>query len=226
MDPFSAQLAADRRARLERDAAAARLAAEAKTRNRFNDPAQPHPAKLLWAKMVAMGMLHRERPEDVDVASCLANLARLDALNATGLMDAPSREDLDGLTRRAAMQLGTPMAFINLVDDRRVFYAGAYGAPPLESEARETPVEASYCQYVVAFDDVFVVDDALEDGLVADNLGTVEGGVRAYLGVPLKSGGACLGSFCVVDNEPHDWTDEDLATLETLAAQALKQLST
>ena len=37
MDPFSAQLAADRRARLERDAAAARLAAEAKTRNRSSD---------------------------------------------------------------------------------------------------------------------------------------------------------------------------------------------
>jgi len=172
-----------------------------------------------------MGLLRRPRPDDVDVDSCLANLDRLNALTATGLMDAPAREDLDGLARRAAAQLGTPMAFMSLVDNRRVFFAGAAGVTGELAETRQNPVEASYCQHVVAFDDVLVVDDALSDALVVDNPATVEGGTRAYLGVPLRQNGFCLGSFCVVDVERREWTDDDLAKLQTLADQAMQQIA-
>jgi GAF domain-containing protein len=162
--------------------------------------------------------------QDIDVESCLANLSRLDALNATGLMDQPPRPDLDDLAKRAAVRLNTPMAFMSLLDDRRVFLAGAAGVTGEMAETRQNSAEASYCQYVVALDDVLVVNNALADPLVADHPGTTEGGVRAYLGVPLRKGGFCLGSFCVVDDEARDWTDDDLAALQRLADEAMTKI--
>jgi GAF domain-containing protein len=171
--------------------------------------------------MELMGLLGR-RKSDVDVASCLANLDRLAALNRTRLMDAARSEWLDELTKRAADRLGTPMAFMSLLDDRRVFFAGTFGATGEIAETRENTPEASYCQYVVAFDDVLVVDESLTDPLVRDHAATTFAGVRAYLGVPLRHDGYCLGSFCVVDDRPREWSAEDIEALSELAAVAMQ----
>jgi GAF domain-containing protein len=169
-----------------------------------------------------MGILRWDRKADVDVESCLANIGRLDALRSSGLLDAPASDRLDGLTKRAAQQLGTPMAFMSLLDERRVFFAGQFGAPEPIAATRENTPEASYCQYVVALDDVLVVNDSLTDPLVLDHPATTDGGVRAYLGVPLRRDGYCIGSMCVVDERPRDWSDDDLDALRALASSALE----
>jgi len=170
-----------------------------------------------------MAFLRRSqhRKDELD-ESMLSNLARLEALNATRAMGAPPRKELDALTQTAAGRLGTPLAFMSLVDDQRVFFASSYGQEP--NAARENKAEASYCQYVVKLDDVLVVDDSTEVPLVADHIATSRDGVRAYLGVPIRRDGHCLGSFCVVDTEPRDWTDGDLAVLQQLADEATARL--
>ena len=66
-----------------------------------------------------------------------------------------------------------------------------------------------------------IVHDSTVDPLVSEHPATTGSGVRAYLGVPLRRDGHCLGSFCVVDVSPRAWTDEDLSTLEGLAMAAL-----
>ena len=152
------------------------------------------------------------------------NLGRLEALDKANLAREPLRPELDRLAESAATQLGTPMAFMSLLDDKRVFLAGAAGITGEMAEIRQNSVKASYGQYVVAFDDVFVVDSLVEDPLVVDNPGTIEGGVRAYLGVPLRYEGHCLGSFCVVDTEPRRWTDDDLEVLTGSADQAVSHV--
>ena len=73
----------------------------------------------------------------------------------------------------------------------------------------------------MALDDVLVVNDSATDELVHQHPATVDMGVRAYLGVPLRSNGHCVGSFCVVDTRARQWTDADLADLERLASEAL-----
>ena len=170
-----------------------------------------------------MAFLGRDqhKKEDLD-ESLFSNLERLAALNATRAMGAPPRAELDDLTRAAAGRLGTPLAFMSLVDDRRVFFASSYGQET--DAARENKREASYCQNVVTLDDVLVVDDSTEVPLVADHIATTRDGVRAYLGVPIRKDGHCLGSFCVVDTEPREWTDGDLAVLQQLADQATATL--
>lgn len=158
--------------------------------------------------------------DDVDIDSLLANLGRLAALDATGLMDAPPRADLDELTREAATALHAPMAFISLVDSHRQFFASAYGRDA--GLPRETGLEYSYCKHVVAGESPFQVTDATRDDRVKHNLGTIEGGVRSYLGVPLRApGGEVIGSFCVVDVAARQWDPAAQEQLEAMASRAM-----
>jgi GAF domain-containing protein len=171
--------------------------------------------------MGGMGLLRRPRRDDIDVASCLANLSRLDAVAASGVLEPSRRERLDALTRRATHRLGAPMAFVSIFDDRWQHLAGATGADDELMASRRTSPEASYCQYVVALDDTLVVTDSTGDDLVRDHPATQDMGIRAYLGVPIRDDGQCLGSLCVVDTEARQWTDDDLAVLEQLAGEVL-----
>ena len=158
--------------------------------------------------------------EDVDVDSLLDNLGRLEALESTGLMDAPRRADFDELTREAAGRLHAPMAFMSLVDDHRQFFASEFGRP--DGLPRETGLDYSYCKHVVAGETPFKVTDSEVDLRVKDNLGTTEGGVRSYLGVPLRtSDGHVIGSFCVADSSAREWDEGSRAELELLAAKAM-----
>lgn len=167
--------------------------------------------------MGAMGLLRWNRKDDVDVESCLANLHRLDAVRRSGLVERGRDAALDHLTASAAEQLGTPMAFLNVLDDTWEHRIAAHGP----DRASRQPVERSYCQYVVAHDDVVVITDSTADPLVQGHPATTEGGVRAYLGVPIRRDGQCLGSFCVADDRPRDWTEADLAALRDLARRAM-----
>ena len=168
-----------------------------------------------------MGLLNRDRAEDVDVESCLANLHRLEAVRESGLLEGSDQERLDSLTLAASQRLATPMAFMSIVEDHRVFFAGATGISGELARTREHSPEATYCHYVAAMDDVLMVNDSTTDELVQGHPATTGNGVRAYLGVPLRYQGQCLGSFCVVDVRTREWTDEDLAALEELAADAM-----
>jgi hypothetical protein len=154
------------------------------------------------------------------MTSCLENLERMEALRATGLLDAPPRPDLDELTSEAAMRLGAPFALMTLVDDHRQFFASAYGLPP---DVRETPLEYSWCKFVAAFDEPFRVNNSLSHPLVRDTPGSTERGIRCYLGVPLRTkDGHSLGSFCVGDTSPRQWGPEEQQILEELAQKAME----
>jgi GAF domain-containing protein len=153
------------------------------------------------------------------MASCLANADRLAALEATGLLDAPPRPELDGVTSQAAERLGVPFALITLVDNRRQFFASRYGLDP-EVLEQVTPLEFSYCKFVAALDEPFRVTNSLNHVLVRDN--PVAKLVRSYLGVPLRtSDGHTIGSLCVGDSSPRQWRTEDQEVLEELARQAM-----
>lgn len=180
---------------------------------------------------------HRNRPTpsgsdrdieslDADEIEVLDNLERVNAVYATGLMDTAARPDLDEIARQAAKALDAPVALMTLVDDHRQFFAGRFDDAADESEPRETPLDASYCKYVVMKGVPMEIADAQRDPLVRDNPATRDG-VRSYLGVPLKNEeGQVLGSFCVVDRKPREWSAEDLDQLEDLAGAAMHLTST
>jgi diguanylate cyclase (GGDEF)-like protein/PAS domain S-box-containing protein len=150
--------------------------------------------------------------------SRLSDPARLAAVEATGLVDAPSREALDRLTRLAARLLNAPTALVSLVDTKRQFFASAIGLAEPWATIRETPVADSFCQYVVKTDAPFVVEDATSHPVVYDHRAVEDLKIIAYAGMPLRTmEGHVLGSFCVIDDHRRQWSHEDLETLQDLA---------
>ncbi|HVF32981.1 MAG TPA: SpoIIE family protein phosphatase [Acidimicrobiales bacterium] len=152
--------------------------------------------------------------------SPLGDPARLAALSRTGLLDSEPSEGFDRLTRLATKVLHAPVSLVSLVDDRRQFFKSAIGLP-----VRETPLTHSFCQHVVRSGEAFVVADARADDRVTGNLAIDELGVVAYAGVPIVAAdGEILGSFCVIDSSPREWTADDLDLLEELAGSVVTEV--
>ncbi len=150
--------------------------------------------------------------------------ARLESLHATGLLQASGVPSLDRLTRLARRAVGVPAAMVSLVDaDRQVFLSVSGPAGP--AGARESPLSQSFCRSVVDADAPLVVTDTRRDPRVQ---AAPDGRDRvlAYVGHPLRTpDGQVLGSFCVVDHVPRQWSAEDLATVADLAGAAEVELA-
>lgn len=154
-----------------------------------------------------------------DLSDVLRDPARLAVLRETELLDSPPEEAFDRLARLAARILGTPLAMVTLLDGERQFCKSlAAGEASAGAGLDSLPAGESFCQHAVATGLPLVIRDARADPRVADNPSTARFGIGAYLGIPLKTrDGFTLGTLCVVQPEPRDWTEADLATLTDLA---------
>lgn len=159
----------------------------------------------------------------------LENPARLMALQHSGLLDSPPEERFNGLTRELAAALDVPGALVTLVDADRQFFKSRFHVdfdPDGQSlEGRESPLSYSLCKHVVGGDQPLIVEDATQHALVRDNPAIEAFGVRAYLGVPLRTkSGEVLGSLCVFDRQPHEWSDHDLHRAEETACAVMEEI--
>lgn len=163
--------------------------------------------------------LHRfPEAAPVDHDATLRDPTRLGALDAAHLLDTPAEEVFDRAVRLATRITGTPVGLLSLVDGRRQFFKAQTGLTGDVAEAGETPLSHSFCQYVVSADTALSVADARDHTLLKTNGAVDDLGVIAYLGVPVHGpDGAPLGSFCAIDDKPHDWSEEDLAALTDLS---------
>lgn len=145
----------------------------------------------------------------------LQDVARLQALKPTGLMDSLPEASYDRFTRLASRLTSSPSAFISLIDDQRQYLKAAH-AP--EEPVRSGPLSHSFCQYVAATGQPLAVEDARHHPTVKDNPAIQEMNVIAYLGSPLLAQGKCIGSLCVIDSQPRRWGWADRQALSDLAA--------
>ena len=76
-------------------------------------------------------------------------------------------------------------------------------------------------------DDILVVPDAAEDPRFYDNpLVTGEPYVRFYVGRPLRvNGRSKVGTLCLMDSKPRQFSDQDRRLLEDLAVMAEQELT-
>lgn len=168
---------------------------------------------------------HREagllRPEEL---SALHDPARLAALNDTRLLDTPPEEAFDRLTLLASELTRSPLALVNLVDDRRQFAKSCF-APVDWAGERDAPLRDSFCKWAVVEREPIVVSDAREDPRVARSSMIAELGIRSYLGIPLATReGHVLGSLCVVDFEARAWGEREVRLLGSLAASVMTEI--
>ena len=146
--------------------------------------------------------------------SVLNDPARLAALQETGLVDSDSEPAFDRITALASKMIGAPVSLVSLVTADRQFFKSATGLPKPIENTRETPLSHSFCQHVVTTGGVLSVTDAVNDPRVKDNLTIRDLNVAAYLGVPLTTTeGHVLGSLCVLDLRPRQWSADDVAML-------------
>lgn len=155
----------------------------------------------------------------------LAEAGRLRAIEE--ILAANGREDweFDRHTRLAKAMLGVPVCLVSLVTSDRQVFAGACGLPQFLDEVRETPLSHSICQHAVTRRSMLVISDTLLEPEIATILSVREYGIRAYLGCPLMTGdGHVLGSFCVIDYVPREWTLPEIDHIREFAALVVQKI--
>jgi diguanylate cyclase (GGDEF)-like protein len=65
---------------------------------------------------------------------------------------------------------------------------------------------------------------AVADAWLSGDDAVTEHGARAFAGVPLLSGGECVGALYVADHRPREWTAEQLARLRDVAAAVTAEM--
>lgn len=150
----------------------------------------------------------------------LTNKERLAKLESLLIMDSPAEEAFDRLTRLASKIIGSPVSLVSLVDDQRQFFKSAHGL-----DLEQTPLSHSFCQYVVATGQPLIVEDARKEPLLEGNLAITDLDVIGYLGMPIStSDGHNIGSFCVIDSQPRQWTAEQIEIVQELAISVMAEI--
>ncbi|MFV8466131.1 PAS domain S-box protein [Flavobacterium sp. LB1P62] len=149
-------------------------------------------------------------------------IERLKALKEYSIMDSLPEKEYDSITQLASYICGVPVALITLLDEERQWFKSSVGLG-----VTETPRNVSFCQHAIMSDEVYEVNNAMENETFADNpLVTGNPNIRFYAGAPLKDeNGFNLGSLCVIDTEPRILTNEQKNALKLLAHQVVLLLS-
>jgi PAS domain S-box-containing protein len=143
------------------------------------------------------------------------------------LLDSPPEEAFDNLTILASRLMKAPVSLVSIVDYEgdRQFFKSQCGLPSPWSNTRETPLSHSFCRIVAERNELLRIENSREDDRVSGNPVIDMLGVVAYLGVPIfAETGEAIGSFCVIDQKPRDWTAEEIDTLHRLARSVNDQL--
>lgn len=148
----------------------------------------------------------------------LGRASRLNALERCRLLDSPPEEPFDRLAHFTGQLLDVPVVLMSIVDRQRQFFKAQVGLLEPLCATRQTPITHSFCQWVVTGDEALVVEDARRDVLLSASPATVDMGIVAYAGVPIRvQGDETIGSFCAVDTKPRRWDARELRALHDVA---------
>lgn len=144
---------------------------------------------------------------------------RLQDLFETELLDTPKESEFDDIVKLASQICNMPISLITLVDSNRQWFKAKVG---LDSD--ETSREVSFCGHAILQDQLFEIQDALDDERFFDNPLVIEDpSIRFYAGFPLiTNAGFRLGTLCVIDRVPRKLTEEQIFALKVLSENVIK----
>lgn len=150
-------------------------------------------------------------------------LKRMETLRNLKILDTPPEERFDRVTRMAQRVFGTPIALVSIVDENRQWFKSRQGL-----EATETPREISFCGHAILENKIMVVADASKDERFNDNpLVTEDPNIRFYAGYPIGApDGTRMGTLCVIDDQPREFSKDDLRLLRELGQMVEEEFIT
>jgi hypothetical protein len=184
-----------------------------------------HEAVLRIERMIGDGRSQPTRlaaaPENDD--------ARIEALNATHILDGRKREDLDALARRAAEVFDVAFAVVSVIDAHEEHIIGQsrdLPGPLNGTDMPPLPRAEAIGGHVVGEGETLVVSDTERDPRFSDNPAIRRWDTRFYAGTPLKTAkGLILGALCLFDKEPRKLDGDDLDLLRSLAADIVSLIT-
>jgi anti-anti-sigma factor len=188
-------------------------------------------SELSSEEVVALGLPANARARAIPgvdrvLAAAVQAPERVAAVRQLAQRYSPPSRIFGRLTRLAAGLLSTPVALLTLVDEDRQFFVSSWGLPEPFRSARQTALEYSICQYVVATGRPLILNDTSRDPRMRGHHAVTELGVAAYAGIPVVTvDGHVAGTLAVLDFKPRDWTDDMLAVLAHLAAIVIDEIS-
>ncbi|MCX8523874.1 ATP-binding protein [Chryseobacterium formosus] len=147
---------------------------------------------------------------------------RLEALQRYRITDTPSEESFDGIARLAAQIFNVPISLLSLVDSESVFFKANIGM----GNAKKANRGKSLCALAILDKDVTVFEDALKESCLQANPNVIgDFGLRFYAGAPLIThDGFLIGTLCIIDQKPREFSDSERGILEGLAKTAMDQI--
>ena len=144
---------------------------------------------------------------------------RLEYLNSLNLLDSEENVDIDRITDFIAKLFCVPIELVSIVDSHRQWFKSKVGL-----DVCETPRDISFCGHAILDTKPLIVTNALFDERFLDNpLVTGEPYIRFYAGAPLiAKTGVILGTLCIIDTQPRDFSENDTQILVKLASDVMQ----
>lgn len=148
-----------------------------------------------------------------DIANNEIVLMRDKAISELGLLDPGFDKTLDQVVDLACSLLDVPMGAFTVMNKDRLFFKALRG-----TDTREMPAENSFSRLVIEADRPLEVTDASTDVRFKDNdqvCGPQH--VRFYTGYPIHAAnGIAVGALCVLDQEPRQFTPQQMEQFDGL----------
>jgi diguanylate cyclase (GGDEF)-like protein/PAS domain S-box-containing protein len=146
---------------------------------------------------------------------------RLEALNRYDILDTPQEKAFDRITEMATIIFDLPIALVSLIDKDRQWCKSCIGV-----NRRQRDREPAFCNIPVKTKKTTVIPDATKDERFKNNvLVTDSMNIRFYAGAPLiTDDNHVLGTLCVIDTEPRQFSNDQITLLESLAQDTFSQL--
>lgn len=146
---------------------------------------------------------------------------RLAALRALDILDTPTEERFDRITRVISDIYQVPIAYVAMVDANRQWFKSSCGL-----KMKETGRDVSFCGHTILQEHALIIPDAKKDPRFADNPMVInEPYMRFYVGHPVRAMGEKVGTLCLAGREPRDVSREELTLLEEFVAMVEHEIS-
>jgi sigma-B regulation protein RsbU (phosphoserine phosphatase) len=159
-----------------------------------------------------------------DWESAVRAPSRLAAVARSGLVGIGPEDEFDRLIELAVVLTRVQRGLIALVDADHTTAISSVGFP--EGLDLVAPVELTFCRIVVSSGRPLIIENAHIDPRTAGDPAVVLFSAVSVVSYPIEDvDGFILGTFCVMDSSPREWTGTDLQVLATLAKSTSTEIA-